>query len=103
MAILKKVHRLFKLEKYWHDVGREKQVGECEELRFGMLSALGASVAPLLSSAPMLSTCSHGFFLVISSVSPWFTYSLRISSILAKFICACFADFKLSKFFYKIF
>ena len=48
MAILKKVHRLFKLEKYWHDGGREKQVGECEELRFGMLSALGASVAPLL-------------------------------------------------------
>lgn len=50
MAILKTVHRLFKLEKYWNDggEGREKQVGECEELRFGMLSALGVSVAPLL-------------------------------------------------------
>lgn len=41
VAILKKVHRLFKLEKYWHDEGSE-------ELEAGMLSALRASVAPLL-------------------------------------------------------
>lgn len=41
VAILKKAHTLFKLEKDWNDGGaREKQVGAREELRFGMLSAL---------------------------------------------------------------